>query len=249
MTEQLPAGLRWIAFDLDGTLHDFERASGQAADAVFREIERRSGIGIDDLGDAYSAILSAAQQERFVRSKTSREYRGERFAALLAELDQPSDRLDRLLDIYDEALGEALELKPGARQALIDAKRARLSVMVISEGPQDAQARTIDRLGIAPSIDLLVTSAAEGVSKTDGLFERALERARCSRDEIVYVGDSIDRDIVPASALGIASVYVGEGELPDGPAAIRLDLEALGRLLSRLAEQGARPCAGTPPRE
>lgn len=231
----LPTGLRWIAFDLDGTLHDFKRASAQAAEAVFGEIERRSGIGVDDLGVAYRGILSAAQREHFVHSKASREYRAERFRALLAAFDQPPDRyLDRLLDIYDAALREALELKPGAQQALTEAKRVQLSVMVISEGPHDAQARTIDRLGIASNIDLLVTSAGEGMSKTDGLFERALERAECAHDEVVYVGDSIDRDVVPTSALGIASIYMGEDELPDGAAAIRLDLEALSRLLSKL---------------
>ena len=40
---------------------------------------------------------------------------------------------------------------------------------------------------------------------------------------MLYAGDSIERDIAPASALGIATVYVGE-ETADGLAAIRVDL-------------------------
>jgi FMN phosphatase YigB (HAD superfamily) len=51
MTEQLPSGLRWIAFDLDDTLHYFKRASNRAAKAVFAEIERQFGIGTDDLDE------------------------------------------------------------------------------------------------------------------------------------------------------------------------------------------------------
>lgn len=205
LTQDHLSHLLWIAFDLDDTLHYFKRASGRAVEAVFRDVERQFGIGPNELSEAYREILCAMQ----------------------------GSHLDRLLDIYDAALCEALELKPGARQALIAAKRANLSVMVVSEGPHDAQSATIERLGIAPYIDLLVTSAGEGMSKSDGLFEKALERASCDCHEVLYVGDSLARDIVPTSALRIANVYVGEDALPDGSATMRLDLAELSRLLDR----------------
>jgi putative hydrolase of the HAD superfamily len=232
---QLPSGLRWVAFDLDDTLHYFKRASSRAAEAVFAEIERRFGIGTDDLDEAYRMILQAARSKHFSESRTSREYRAERFEALLGAFAvNPAPVLNRLLAIYDTALSEALELKPGALEALTAAKRAGLSVMVISEGPHDAQTLTIERLGITPSIDLLVTSAGEQASKTHGLFEKALRRAGCERQEVLYVGDSIDRDIAPTSALGIANVYVGHDELPNSSPTVRLDLVALGSLLDQL---------------
>jgi FMN phosphatase YigB (HAD superfamily) len=42
MREHLPPGLRWIAFDLDDTLHYFRRASSRASEAVFGDIEQQS---------------------------------------------------------------------------------------------------------------------------------------------------------------------------------------------------------------
>jgi beta-phosphoglucomutase-like phosphatase (HAD superfamily) len=42
--------------------------------------------------------------------------------------------LEQLLDVYDAALAEALELMPGARGVLAAARQAGLSVMVVSEG-------------------------------------------------------------------------------------------------------------------
>lgn len=186
MTDRLPPGLGWIAFDLDDTLHYFKRASGQASEAVFGDIERQFGIGADDLRKSYGEILRTAQSTHFTQPKTSREYRAERFGALLSEFSLGAGpQLDRLLDIYDAALD--------------------------------------------------ITSAGEGASKGDGLFERALERAGCAPHEILYVGDSVDRDMVPTTALGIASVYVGDGELPVGSTAVRLDLTAVARLLSNEA--------------
>jgi putative hydrolase of the HAD superfamily len=215
MTERLPPNLRWIGFDLDDTLHYFRRASTRAAEAVFHEIEEHFGVGGEELADAYRTILRSAQREHFAQARTSREFRTERFAALLAQFGcEPGQQMGRLLDVYDAALGSELELKPGAWEVLAAARRASLSVMVISEGPHDAQQLTIERLGISKSVDLLVTSAGEGASKSDGLFEKAIARAGCEAREVLYVGDSIERDMVPASALGMASVYVGEERLP-----------------------------------
>lgn len=238
MTDRLPPDLRWIAFDLDDTLHYFKRASGRAAGVVFLEIERQLEIGVEDLEQAYGEILRTAQSHHFSQRRTSREYRAERFGALLQEFGHdPIPHLDQLLDAYDAALGEALELRPGAREVLAAAKRAGLSAMVISEGPHDAQQATIERLGIASDIDLLITSAAEGTSKSDGLFEKALTQAGCERHQLLYVGDSLSRDIVPTSALGIANVYVGEDDPPDRSAAMRLDLITLARLLDQPANR------------
>jgi putative hydrolase of the HAD superfamily len=237
MTDRLPPSLRWVAFDLDDTLHGFRRASGRAAEAVFAEVERRQGFPADRLHEAYGEILQLAQSAGFALERTAREYRAERFAAMLDRFGPPKQGepgMDRLLDVYDAALGEELELTEGAAEALSAARWAGLSTMVVSEGPADAQALTIERLGIAPMVDLLVTSAAERASKSDGLLEVALARAGCGPEEMLYVGDSVERDIAPALALGIATVYVGEDELPDGMEAMRTDLVELGRLLERL---------------
>jgi putative hydrolase of the HAD superfamily len=233
----LPTDIRWIGFDLDDTLHYFKRASGRAAKAVFAEIERELKVRTEDLEPAYSKVLETAQRGRFSQAKTSREYRAERFEALLRAFERdPGPHLEQLLDTYDAALGEALELKPGAREVLAAAKRTDLSVLVISEGPHDAQETTIERLGIASSVDLLVTSSGEGRSKSNGLFAKALARAGCQGHELLYVGDSLDRDIVPTSALGIANAYVGDGDPAAGSTAMQLDLFTLAHLLDQLAE-------------
>lgn len=166
MTEPLPPDLRWVAFDLDDTLHDFRRASASATDAAFGAIDGHVGIGTGDLGAAYGEILDAARCGHFTEPKSAREYRGERFGALLRRFGvDPGPHLERVLEAYDAALGEALALRPGALGALRATKRAGLLVMVVSEGPRDAQETTIERLGLAPSIDLLVTSTGEGAAE------------------------------------------------------------------------------------
>jgi len=74
------------------------------------------------------------------------------------------------LDIYKNSLQATLELKPSALSLLQSLKRLDGKVIVITEGPQDAQEWTVQELGIAPYIDILVTTNEVGKSKVDGLF-------------------------------------------------------------------------------
>lgn len=74
---------------------------------------------------------------------------------------------------------------------------------------------TADRLeafGILKYIDLVVSSAEEGVAKPDlRMFERALERAACRPEEAVMIGDRLDNDIAPANGLGMHTIWIKQG--------------------------------------
>ncbi len=242
MAASLPPDLRWVGFDLDDTLHHFGCASGRAARAVFAQIEMHEEIPALELASVYRQILPRAQAGHFTEPRGAREYRAERFAELLGRFGCNSQELlAELLDVYEENLAAALKLRPGARWALAAAKRSGLSVMVVSEGPHDAQRATIERLGLARYVDLLITSAAERIAKPEGLFRRALELAACAPEQLLFVGDSLERDVIPALDLGIAVAYVGEAEPPTRPGVSRIDLESLaGVLEGRLRTDGAQ---------
>ena len=201
----------WIGFDLDDTLHFYRKASGQACEAVFKYLDEEFGCGTGELQATYAGILKAARKGAFADGRSARECRAERFTKLLAAFPIiPYQRLEAALDLYDEALSKNLKLKEGAKEALLAARVHGLRTMVVSEGPHDAQEATIERLGLAPLVDLLVTSAAEKTSKRGGLLKLALGRARCAPYELIYTGDSLENDIWPAQEAGIPSIYVGE---------------------------------------
>jgi FMN phosphatase YigB (HAD superfamily) len=73
--------------------------------------------------------------------------------------------LEAVLSLYDKTLSKNLKLKERAKETLLAARDNGFRIMVVSEGPHDAQEATLKRLGIAPLVDLLVTSAAERTSK------------------------------------------------------------------------------------
>ncbi len=74
---------------------------------------------------------------------------------------------------------------------------------------------TVSRLhsfGIGDYFSVVVASAEEGVAKPDPkIFLLALERAGCSPEKAVMIGDRLDNDIAPANRLDFTTIRVMQG--------------------------------------
>ena len=76
----------------------------------------------------------------------------------------------------------------------------------------------LERCGLAPALDGVVTSAGVGARKPDpAIFAAALELAGCAADEALHVGDTPAEDVAGAAAAGIPHLLIargaGEGEI------------------------------------
>ena len=207
------ADFHTIGFDLDDTLHYFKKASSAAITETLLYISENCNLSAEQLHTDYQHILQNAQNTHFTEDKPAREYRRARFEKLLKQNQiSPHIYIESVLDKYDAALAQNLVLKEGAFEILRMAKEAGKKTVIITEGPQDAQALTIERLGLSLYIETLITSAAYGTSKSDGLFEIALREIGCTPSDMLYIGDSPDRDYVPANGLGIPCLLLREND-------------------------------------
>lgn len=70
----------------------------------------------------------------------------------------------------------------------------------------------LKKFGILKYIDLVISSAEEGVAKPDKrIFEIALERSNCKPENAVMIGDRIDNDIIPAKSIGMRTIWIKQG--------------------------------------
>ncbi len=61
-------------------------------------------------------------------------------------------------------------------------------------------------------VDVIGSSAGWGVSKpSPAFFERVVAEAGCDPEEVAYVGDRVDNDVVPAAEAGLVAVHVRRG--------------------------------------
>jgi putative hydrolase of the HAD superfamily len=86
----------------------------------------------------------------------------------------------------------------------------------------------LERVGLAPRLDGIVTSAEAGARKPDpAIFERALGLAGVPASEALHVGDTLAEDVEGARNAGIEPVLIvrGGGARPRGVATIDSLLE------------------------
>lgn len=87
--------------------------------------------------------------------------------------------------------------------------------------------------------DVIASSASLGVRKPDpAFFERVVELAGFERNQVAYVGDRVDNDVLPAAAAGLVAVHVRRGpwgRLQRTPPEATLGLDDLAALPEALA--------------
>ncbi|MGZ4272275.1 MAG: HAD family hydrolase [Solirubrobacteraceae bacterium] len=134
-----------------------------------------------------------------------------RCAEVLREALPPSDRLAALDSAaVTEALLAALrfEAYEDARPALLRARAAGARVVVVSNWDVSLH-EVLERLGLAPLLHAVVTSAAVGAAKpAPAIFRHALALAAAAPEDAVHVGDNVEEDVRGAAACGIRPVLL-----------------------------------------
>ncbi len=104
----------------------------------------------------------------------------------------------------------AADLYPDAVPCLRALKADGYVVGVCGNQPPDVSERLVRSLGL--DLDVVASSAAWGVEKPDpAFFARVADAAGLPPEEVAYVGDRVDNDVVPAKAAGLAAVFVRRG--------------------------------------
>lgn len=90
---------------------------------------------------------------------------------------------------------------------------------------------------LRPHVDFAGSSERWGVEKpAAGFFAKVVEEAAVPANEIVYVGDRVDNDVMPAVAAGLGAIRIRRGAHAgvDSPAGV-LTIESLDELPGILA--------------
>jgi putative hydrolase of the HAD superfamily len=84
-----------------------------------------------------------------------------------------------------------------------------LTVAVLTNGEESQQRRKLDRLRLAPEIDVLVASSMLPAGKPDPrAFQHAVELIGVDRADAMMVGDSLQDDVLAARAAHLSAVLL-----------------------------------------
>lgn len=101
------------------------------------------------------------------------------------------------------------DLYPDALECVAAARRAGLIVGVAGNQPETVE-QMLATAGL--EADFVASSAAWGVAKPDpAFFDRLIAEAQAPAESILYVGDRLDNDILPARAIGMHTAFIRRG--------------------------------------
>jgi putative hydrolase of the HAD superfamily len=184
------------------------------APALRHELATRFGVEVSeaDAGAALGAEIAFYRAHMGLGrdDESLRELR-HRCAEVLRDALPPSDRLAApdTAAVTDALLASLrFEAYPDARGVLIRARRAHARIVVVSNWDVSLH-EVLERVGLAPLVDGIVTSAAVGAAKPDpAIFAHALALAGVAPERAIHVGDSLDEDVRGAAACGIRPVFL-----------------------------------------
>jgi putative hydrolase of the HAD superfamily len=198
----------WIGFDLDNTLHDFTSAEQASRAAALKFISDKYKLPLDILSQKYEQIFRYLTIA-FTDGRSSYELRKERYELLLKDLVVEYD-IEEIVEIVVSTYLNALILKESAIELLQLLKQKNFQIAVISDGIHDSRLAILNKLGLDKYIDLVISSGKERILKKDGLFDRFFEISKCSPSSFIFIGDSIESDILPGQKFGFCTIHFDE---------------------------------------
>jgi len=204
--------LKAVFFDMGGTLLDM-KADKSSHLLVLEAAKARYGldISVEELhrrivGQLERFEPSQAQHWKPILELTEDVYR-EQMAKL--GIDIRNRDAEWFMKTYRTTYRKGVRLAAGAMDVLRGAKLLGLHLGILSDVDEEWAAMLVESLRIRPLFDSITTSQAVGVGKPNPkIFYAALKKCGCEAGEAIQVGDSLERDVRGAKAVGMKAAHL-----------------------------------------
>jgi len=206
--------IKLVGFDLDDCLFD---STGLSDKARIKGIEAMIKLGLDF--NREKAIKMIQEIVKEYGSNSSKHYNY--FIRRYNRLESIEEKIPYSFQFkyisaavmaYHAEKIRSIKCYDDVVTCLKNLKEMSIKTAIITDGLPIKQYEKILRLGIDNLIDLTVVSDEIGIRKPNPkLFDHCLKRFGVSGPETIYVGDRIDKDIIPALLNNINSVYIHRG--------------------------------------
>jgi HAD superfamily hydrolase (TIGR01549 family) len=214
-------GIKAISFDGDGTLWDFEKVMRHSLQHALKELKRI---------DPPTAAMLDVEGMIKIRNGVAKELKGtvtnleeirlEAFRQTLKNIGRPNETLAFHLNrVYLKHRFEEIELFADVLPAL-EVLKGTYSLGLVSNGNSYPE-----RCGLEGIFKFVVFSQDYRIEKPNPeLFHIAVDKAGCSKEQLLHAGDSLVDDILGAGNAGIKCVWLNRKRMKND-SGIKIDYE------------------------
>ena len=231
--------IRLIGWDLDDTLVDDMGATQQGLSELaeylgIRDLERLSeqwSIASDYWFEQYLAGHVSLEENRIRRIIET---------ASACGIAMGNSRALQAFTVYRTGYERGWQPFWDTISFLQKIRSLGIPVGIVTNGDGPTQRRKLAVAGIDRWVSIVLISGEFGAAKPDpSIFRQLLNLAGCQPHESVFVGDRVDKDILPARALGMHAFHINRGSQQSGDIKNLLELgDALKALDPHLSSLG-----------
>lgn len=199
---------RWLLFDADGTLFDYDRAERAALEQALGQI----GVSFDPAHLAAYRQINQGLWQAVERGEITPGMVKVRRFELLLEAIQVTYSPSALSAAYLECLANCSELLEDAR-AVVEALHGKYRLAILTNGLKEVQRGRLSRSAIRPHISHIIISEEVGAAKpAKEFFDKAFARlGHPSKREVLMIGDGWASDVQGAVQYGIDACWYNPG--------------------------------------
>ncbi|MCH7378510.1 MULTISPECIES: YjjG family noncanonical pyrimidine nucleotidase [Acinetobacter] len=200
-----------IFFDIDDTLLNFSVANRAAFIQSFAEFN----LDHDDATySTYKAINHHLWEKQKLGQITVQDVINNRFKQLFRALNLELNH-DHFRDTFQGNLAKQHTLEAGAVEA-IDYLSQKYKLFAASNSILIQQKARLDLAGLLPHFSDLYISDDIGYEKPDQrFFETCLHRSQIAKEEVLFIGDSLEADMKGAASCQISTCWYNPNNLPN----------------------------------
>lgn len=226
---------RWLLFDADGTLFDYDRAEMAALEAAFGRIGLRFQPNFLPLYRQINQDCWQALEQGRLKPEVLKVVRFEQFFAALG-LNASAERFSAA---YLECLAERSDLVEDALEVL-DALRGQYEMAILTNGLRAVQRPRLARSAIRDHVREMIISEEIGAAKpAREFFDAAFARiGHPQPEQVLMIGDNWVSDIQGAAQYGVHTCWYNPGRFPrPSGMEITLEIASLRQLVPWLASR------------
>lgn len=207
-----------VFFDWDHTLWDFEKNSMEVLRQLYdyHKLGEYERFTQEDFCGQFK-IINHKLWDSYNKKHLDRELlRENRFKLVFEALGLKGELVTKkLAEDYMQRCPAMHHVFPFAQEVLHYLKEKKKYVLhIITNGFEDVQHIKIRSAGLSSFFQEVITADAAGYQKPDKeIFGYALSKVKCSEEECVMVGDSLEADITGAKNARIDQIYFNPSKM------------------------------------
>jgi len=207
--------IKYVFFDLDRTLWDFEANSKATLEELFAEFDLKAKLGVDptDFIDEYKRINEIFWTDYRNGVIDKEKLRYARFEAALKFFGHTDRKMaSDIGELYISRSPKKTGLVEGAIDVL-EYLRTKYELHIITNGFEEVQHIKMKSSGLDPYFGHVITSERAGAKKPDPrIYQFSAELTKATPEQSIMIGDHFEADIFGALEVGWKAVFYEPNE-------------------------------------